>query len=224
MQLKVIKADGMQEEYLHTKVIAAFVNALAKLEEDNSLVARELAEAVTFYLYNKYGSSEITSGEIFSIIQTVLLSVGYDDAAVNLTEHRCKRSLLRSRLEVTKCDIDKIADALKLQQVVAVKPKTCWDKSKIINDLMTEYKLDNITARTVASMVEEKILSSGFRCVSAEFVRFLAICQTQAILSAQQQLSASPETDNTAVRRSVNNIIMDGRLRQPQKGLCPVEA
>lgn len=232
MQLKVIKADGMQEGYLHTKVIAAFVNALAKPQEDNALVARQLAEAVTFYLYNKYGRDKITSSEIFSIIQAVLSSTGCDDAAVNLTEHHCRRNLLRARVEVTKPDIQKISDAVKLRQVITAQPVNCsprcdrvatgWNKSKIINDLVTEYNLDSTTARTVASIVEEKILSSGFRCVTAEFVRFLVICQTQAILSAQQQLQHKPD-EETAASYSVNNAVMDGRLRQPQNGLCPVE-
>src|SRR4030042_186054 len=120
MQLKVIKADGTQEGYLHTKVIATFVNAFARPEEKNISIARELAEAVTFYLYSRYDRSKITSNEILSIIQAVLSSTGHDDAAANLAEHHHRRHLLRARIEVAKSDIQKISDAVKLRQDMAV--------------------------------------------------------------------------------------------------------
>ncbi len=218
-QLKVIKVDGTEEGYLHTKVFATFVNAFA--EPADASVAGELAEAVTFYLYGRYGSNKITSSEILSIIQAVLSSTGHDNAAANLAEHRCKRNLLRARVEVTKSDIQKISDVVRLRQDMAVRPVNRWNKSKIINDLVVEYNLDIITARTVASIVEEKILASGFRTVPAAFIRFLALSQAQAILSAQQQLQ--PLSVEETVASSVTNTSMDGRLRQPQKGLCPVE-
>ena len=222
MQLKVIKADGTQEGYLHTKVIATFVNAFARPEEKNTSIARELAEAVTFYLYSRYGKSKITSNEILSIIQAVLSSTGHDDAAANLAEHHHRRDLLRARVEITKSDIQKISDAVKLRQDMTIQPANCWNKSKIINDLVTEYNLDGTTARIVASMVEEKILASGLRCVPAAFIRFLVLLQTHAILSAQQQLQTRPDIEETVVS-SVNNAVTDGRLRQPQNGFCPVE-
>jgi hypothetical protein len=222
MQLKVIKADGIQEGYLHTKVIAAFANALADPAQSDCIsVARELAEAVTFYLYNKYGRDKISSSEIMSIIQAVLSSTGYNDAAVNLAEHHYRRDLLRARVEVAKSDIQRISDAVRLRQDLPLQPTAYWNKSKIINDLITEYNLDNTTARIIASMVEEKILASGFRCVPADFIRFLVLLQTQAILLAQRQLQSQPDGESAAC--SVNNATMDGRLRQPQNGLCPVE-
>ena len=229
MQLKVIKADGTEEGYLHTKVLATLVNAFAEPAENNTSVARELAEAVTFYLYGKYGSNKITSSEILSIIQAVLSSTGHNDAAANLAEHHYRRSLLRARVEITKSDIRKISDAVKQQQGSAVQPTSCWNKSKIINDLVTECNLDSATARTVASMVEEKILASGFRCMPSAFIRFLVLLQTQAILSAQQQLQSRPDEETIASSsrlspsKSVNNAVLDGRLRQQQNGLCPVE-
>jgi hypothetical protein len=220
MQLKVIKADGSQEQYLHTKVIAAFVNAFAAPEEIDTSVARQLAETVTFYLYNNYPRDKITSSEIFSIIQAVLSSTGYDNVAANLAEHRYKRNLLRARIEITKYDIQEICDSLKLRRAITAPPANRWNKSKIVNDLIAEYNLDNTTARIIASMVEEKVLNSGFRCVSTDFVRFLVVLQTQAILSAQQQMKSDVKETAFAVK---NNTLTDERLRQPQNGFCPVE-
>jgi transcriptional regulator NrdR family protein len=220
MQLKVIKADGSQEQYLHTKVIAAFVNAFAAPQEIDTSIARHLAETVTFYLYNNYPSNKITSSEILSIIQAVLSSTGYDNAAANLAEHSRKRNLLRARIEITKYDMQEVCSSIKLRKTVAAPPAIRWNKSKIINDLIAEYNLDNTTARIIASMVEEKVLNSGFRCVSTAFIRFLVVLQTQAILSAQQQMKSDIKETVSNVK---NNALTDERLRQPQKGLCPVE-
>jgi hypothetical protein len=219
MQLKVIKADGTIEGYSHTKVIAMFVNALVEPAQNNISVACELAEAVTFYLYNKHDRDNITSSEILSIIQAVLSSTGYYDAAANLAEHHYSRNLLRTRIEVAKFDIQKISDAVRLRQNITPQPVSSWNKSKIINDLIAEYNFDNITARIIASMVEEKILASGLRRLPSSFIRFLVLIQAQAILSAQQQL----QSDEKSAACSVNNAVRDERLRQPQNGLCPVE-
>jgi len=87
--------------------------------------------------------------------------------------------------------------------------------------LISEYNLDPATARTVASLVEEKILNSGFRLVTTGFVRFLTLWQTQEMLAAQQQIKTcktSSKTDSTAVY----NADTDDRIRQLQNGLCPV--
>jgi transcriptional regulator NrdR family protein len=219
MQLKVIKADGTQEDYLHTKVLATFVNAFAQPVENNISTAQELAEAVTFYLYGKYNSNKITSSEIFSIIQAALSSTGHDVAAARLTEYHYKRSLLRARLKVIKPDIKKLSDAVKAGQSITIQQENCWNKSKIIDDLIINYNLDRTTARTVASIVEEKILATGFRFVPTDFIRFLALWHTAALISAHQQLN----NKETAVS-FVNNVFKDEHLRQPQNGFCPVEA
>jgi hypothetical protein len=223
MQLRVIKADGTEEEYLHTKVIATFINAFAVPAEKNTAIAQQLAEAVTFYLYNKHGSNKITSNEISSIIKAVLSSTGFDNAADFLAEHHQRRNLLRARIQVVKVDMEKISPDTPLLKIDCCGSAASWNKSKIINDLIVEHNLQPDMARTVASLVEEKILDSGFRLVPAGFIKFLSLWQAQTILSAQQEVkiyqnAAEPDLP------PVYNAVTDGRLRQPQNGLCPVEA
>lgn len=220
MQLRVIKADGTEEEYFHTKVIATFVNAFAAPDENNTSIAQQLAEAVTFYLYNKNGSDKITSSEILSIIKAVLVSTGFGNAAEVLTEHQQRRNLLRMRVKVVKTDAKNLPASTPLLPTDPLGLAGYWNKSKIIYDLINEYNLDPTFARTVASLVEEKILDSGFRLVPTGFIKFLALWQAQAILSASQQLKTSAQSDLD----SVDNTGMDIRLRQLQNGLCPVEA
>jgi hypothetical protein len=223
MQLRVIKADGTEEEYLHTKVIATFINAFGAPAEKNTAIAQQLADAVTFYLYNKHGSNKITSSEISSIIKAVLTSTGFDNAADNLAEHHQRRNLLRARVQVVKVDMEKISPDTPLLQIDRCGPVQPWNKSKIINDLVNQYNLDPAMARTVASLVEEKILNSGFRLVPCGFIRFLAHWQMQTVLSAQQQIKTCKD-DKEINLAEVFNTVTDDRLRQPQNGLCPVEA
>ena len=75
-QLKVIKADGSIEQYLHTKVIGSFSNALDLIGEPNIFAAEQFAEAVTFHLYHNETSSSITSEQIHLMVQAVLNSTG----------------------------------------------------------------------------------------------------------------------------------------------------
>ncbi|HBG77954.1 MAG TPA: hypothetical protein DDW84_03765 [Phycisphaerales bacterium] len=212
MQLTVIKADGTQEEYLHTKVMACLVNAFGCADEGYVSAASELAETVTYYLYNQRDGDSISSGEIFSIIQAVLSSTGYDFAAENLSIHNQKRNLLRTRIEITKINTE--SDSFELPGEA-----DCWNKSKIVHDLQIERRLDIATARTIASMVEEKIINSGIRNFTTDFIKFLVISQTQAIISAQQQLKLSANAEKNVFE---NDMATDGHLRQSQKGLCPV--
>jgi len=71
-QLKVIKADGSFEEYLHTKVMGTINNALGEVDLANIDIAEEFAEVVTFFLYNQYNRRTVASGDIFSMIKVVL--------------------------------------------------------------------------------------------------------------------------------------------------------
>ena len=74
MQLKVIKADGSVEEYLHTKIIGAISIALASVDQADTCIAEELAEAVTYFLYHKRSRRQISSSEIFSIVEAEISS------------------------------------------------------------------------------------------------------------------------------------------------------
>ncbi|OQA03135.1 MAG: hypothetical protein BWY69_00638 [Planctomycetes bacterium ADurb.Bin401] len=212
MQLEVIKADGSQEPYLHTKVIATFVNAFVEPAEKNTFLASQLAESVTFYLYNNHGSDTVTSSEIFSIIKAVLSSTGFDFAAQIISEHHCRRNLLRSRVQVVKKSpgSDNIAE-----NTVA------WNKSKIISDLIAEHNLDSATARTIASLVEEKILNSGFNLVPTDFIKFLMLWLMQTFVNTDPQ-NVTMHRKKENILNMNSNAVMDDRLRQQQNGLCPV--
>jgi transcriptional regulator NrdR family protein len=188
MQLKVIKTDGSVEEYLHTKIIGTISTALSAIGRADIYVAEELAEVVTFYLYKRQHRRTANISEIFSIIKAVLASTGHEEAAAALSEHNFERRLKRSRVEVVSVDVEKLADAEMLCQNDHPDRRSRWDKTRIVKDLMEKYDVSRQTARTIASMVEEKIFNMGLTLVSASLIKQLVLSDTAAVLRAHNQL------------------------------------
>jgi transcriptional regulator NrdR family protein len=188
VRLKVVKADGSIEEYLHTKVIGTISNALACDGQADIYIAEQLADVVTYSLYHGKNQRTVTSSEILSIIKAILTATEYEDAAVALSEHHFNRKLKRSRTEVVSIDIQQLADAEMLYGVQQSPHRSRWDKSKIVNCLVTNYDVSRQTARTIASMVEEKIFNMGLTSVPASLVKQLVLSDAAALLRAQRQL------------------------------------
>jgi len=190
-QLKIIKADGSLEEYSHTKVMGTINNALCRIEQTDIYFAEQLAEVVTYFLYDQQNRRSITSSEIFSIIKAVLTATNYEDAAIGLSEHHFERKLKRSRTEVVSIDIQELTDAELLAEAEGTNSRNRWDKSKIVEDLLTKYDLCQPTARAIASMVEEKIFNMGINLVPSSLIKQLVLGDTATVLRAQQQLQTA---------------------------------
>lgn len=221
IQLKVIKADGSVEEYLHTKLMATLNNALGSVGEIDVFLAEQLAEAMTFFLYHNSNQSQVTSNKILSMTKAILTSTGYSSAASALSEHHHMRNLYRSRIEVVKINVQTLSDAAELADIRHRGLTDRWNKSKIIADLVVEQHLDHSTARVIASMVEDKIINSHLRCVSCSLIKQLVLSDTIAILNAKEHLQASSSQHETLEQQ--DHAGREARLRQRQKGLCPVE-
>ncbi len=188
MQLKVIKADNSVEEYLHTKVIGTISNALAHIGQADICIAEQLAEVVTYFLYHKQRPRGVTSGEIFSIIKAVLTETGHGEAAIALNEHHFERKLKRSRIEVVSVDIQQLSDAELLCKAEELASRSRWNKSRIVEGLVTKHGVDRQTARMIASMVEQKVFSMGITLVPASLVKQLVLGDAAAVLRAEHQL------------------------------------
>ncbi len=188
-QLKVIKADGGIEQYLHTKVIGTISKAIEQVGFGDIYITEELAGVVTYYLYHKQDKTTITSSEILSIVKVVLTATGYEDVAITLNDYHFHRKLQRKRIEVVSIDVSELADA----ELICHSPnlRIGWNKSVIVNDLVQKHDLCYLTARTIASMVEEKILNMTVTLVSTSLIKQLVLADTAAVLRAQQQLQAT---------------------------------
>lgn len=187
-QLKVIKADGAVEEYLHTKIIGTINNALGMTGQADIVIAEQFAEVVTYFIYHQQNTRSITSSEIFSIIKVVLAATGYEKAAAALSEYHFERKLKRSRTEVVSIDIQKLTDAELLSRAEASGSRCRWDKSRIVEDLIANHNLCRQTARMIAAMVEEKIFNMGITLVPSSLIKQLVLGDAANILRAQEQL------------------------------------
>ncbi len=190
MQLKVVKADGTAEQYLHTKVMGTVSNALGKVGRADIYIAEQLAEVVTYYLYRRENQHRVASGEVLSIVKAVLTSTGHEEAAIALSEHHFERRLKRSRIEVASVDIQDLADAERLCEGEESGDKSRWDKARIVRDLVTKHGVPRKTARAIASMVEEKIFNMGITLVPASLIKQLVLGDAAAVLRAQRQLQS----------------------------------
>jgi transcriptional regulator NrdR family protein len=189
MQLKVVKADGAVEQYLHTKVMGTINNALGRIGQADTYIAEELAEVVTYYLYHRQDRHNVTSDEVFSVIKAVLAATGHEEAAIALSEHHFERKLKRSRVEVVGFDIQELTDAELFYNVQETDGRSRWDKARIVNDLVVENGFTRQTARMIASMVEEKILNMGITRVPVSLIKQLVLNDAAAVLRAQSALS-----------------------------------
>lgn len=187
-QLKVIKSDGSIEKYVHTKVIGTICNALDHTDTADVYVAEQLADVVTYYLYHQPNRRSATSNEIHSIIKAVLTATGYDAAAVKLSEHHFERKIKRSRIEVISIDIHEHTDPRRLSGARETGARSRWDKSRIVDWLVTKNHINRDTARAIASMVEERILNLGIVQVPTSLIKQLVLNETASVLQAQDQL------------------------------------
>jgi transcriptional regulator NrdR family protein len=188
MRIKVIKADGSVEEYLYTKVVGTINNALSAVDQADVDVAEQLAEVVTYFLYHEKKSRSVNSSEIFSVVKTALAATEFEDAAAALVERHFQRRLKRSRIEVVSVDIHELTDAQQIAGAGGLVQKTRWDKSIIVNDLVAKYGLCQQTARTIASMVEEKVFGMEISLVPSSLIKQLVLSDAAAVLRAQHQL------------------------------------
>jgi hypothetical protein len=187
-KLSVVKADGFIEEYVHTKVIGTISNALADVGQPDICLAEQLADVVTYYLYQKENPKKVTTDEIFSIIKAVLSTTGNEEAATELSESRCMRRLKRSRIEVISVNMKELEDTGFFSEEEQFNKTRRWQKSVIVSDLVNRYGLDRQTARMIASTVEGKILGMGITLVPTSLIKQIVLNDAAAALRARKQM------------------------------------
>lgn len=187
-QLRVSKSDGSTEAYLHTKVLGTINNAMTACGQGDMVMAEDLTEVVTFYLYNKHDRAVASSGEIFAMIKAVLTATGHEEAALALTKHAFERRLRRLRTEVLAVDIREFTDAEQLFGVGRAPERAAWDKGRIVQDLTERFGMPRRTARAVASGVEEKVFRMEMTMVPLSLIKQLVLGEAAALLHAEREL------------------------------------
>ncbi|MBN1795826.1 MAG: hypothetical protein JW804_04070 [Sedimentisphaerales bacterium] len=190
-QLKVRKADSSIERYMHTKVMHTISQALAEVSKSEMSVIENLAEVVTYFLYSRHKECEIASSEILSAIKVSLAATGYEDAAEALSRHHFNRRLGRGRIEVLNLNVNQVSDLSTMFLFQDSYERLQWDKSVIVDDLVNKHGLARQSARTVAYMVEEKVLNLGLTQIPKSYVKQIVLSDTAAVMRAETQLQTA---------------------------------
>ena len=190
-QLKIIKADGSCEQYLHTKVMGTISRVLEGIGRADIFTAEQLADIVTYYLYEQKSERRIRSCDVFSIVKIVLSETGNEDAAIALNDYYFTRKLRRSRIEVIDAKMDKPADIEKYSRTEGNMATSRWNKTSIVDYLTEKFSVERNCARAIAAMVEEKILAMGLSRVSRSLIKQLVLTNTALVLRADRQTQIS---------------------------------
>jgi hypothetical protein len=174
MQIQVLKANGSQEPYLHTKVLGTLHKAMALSDPESLEKAQSIADAITYYLYHHGGPHEISTEQIHQLILRALDSTGHEVTAELMDQHRLHRSLQRNRIEVI--DGDMIG----------------WNKVFIVSWLIDNYGIDHLMARAIAGTVEEQVMQLGLTRIRKSLVRHLTVTNAEQLLEADRQLTEMP--------------------------------
>ena len=175
MQIRITKADGSTEAYLHTKVLGSLHRAMAAVQSDCLETAQMLSDAVTYYLYRRFKGETLTTDQVHQMILTVLKGAGFTSAAEALTAHRLNRRLQRRRISVSDGEWP------------------AWDKGLIVQDLIEHYRVEEALARVIAGSVEEKILRMGAAHIRKGLIRHLVMTDMEDLLDAHYELTATEE-------------------------------
>ena len=212
MPLKVTKSDGSAEVYLHTKVMGSISAAMGDSGFYQEGMTEHLAEAVTEYIFRRYGSAPVCTDEIHAMIEAVLSETGYYEAALALHEHRLTRPINRCRTEVIhrlKTGHNDPAMSGKRQNEEEEYLTRPWNKSIIVKFLETEYGLESPLARAVAGAVEEKILRMGCRRVFASVVRAMVENDLWAMKQAEQAFVKQSEEESELYASRMGNPVSE---------------
>ena len=172
MQIRITKANGSTESYLHTKVLGSLHRALAAVESDCLETAQMLSDAVTYFLYRRCQGQTLTTDQIHEMILTILQGAGFVAAAESLNGYRLNRRLQRRRISVSDSDWP------------------AWDKGLIVQHLTERYQIDRPLARAIAGSVEEKILRMGVGHIRKGLIRHLMMIDMENMLDAHHELTA----------------------------------
>jgi len=188
MQVRVIKADGSKESYLHTKIIRTLSRVIDIDFEGSICLAEELAEALTYYIYSYTKTDLIYSYNIHSMLLAMITDTGYENYGSALQEHHINRVALRKRIEVVTID-DPFEAGIGFCD--PNERSSRWNKSIIVNCLESIYGLEHYIARTIAGEVEGKVLHLGTYKISRSLIKQLVISEASAMLNAQAQLNGN---------------------------------
>ena len=165
----VRKRDGAIVPFDRTKIAEAIFKAVQAVGDDDRFLADELAGVVCLFLRRHYSGEPPGIEEIQDMVEKVLIETGHAKIAKAYILYRDRRAQVRRKLQVHK-SVDRPDMRVQTGSGDQAEP---WDKARIARALEVEAQLDRDVARKVATAVEQRVLSSGFRKLTTHLIREL---------------------------------------------------
>jgi hypothetical protein len=152
----LVKSDGGVEAFERSKLRRCIELAMRASRRDPH-IADALSRAIELHLRDWPDRRPPTTEHVFHCVQRALSETGLDPAAQFLSRHRRSRAGRRSALVVIGAG------------GVDSRPAP-WKKSLVSDLLERRHGLSRSTARILAGEIEERVLSLGYRVVTARLI------------------------------------------------------
>ncbi|MBI4650863.1 anaerobic ribonucleoside-triphosphate reductase [Candidatus Desantisbacteria bacterium] len=171
----VKKRNGDIVSFNKKKIAEAIFKAAQAVGGEDRLLADELAEAVSLYLKKEYNDLVPGVEEIQDIVEKVLIETGHAKTAKAYILYRDKRNKIRKLKEGSAPEVDTSSPAESTDISLFVRRSeddiVGWDKHKIISALIHETGLSSNIAQFISHEVEEQIIYSKIRTITAPLIR-----------------------------------------------------
>jgi len=177
------KRDGKVVSFDKAKIAEAIFKAAQAVGGEDRQLADHIADAVTLYLSRKFGSAVPTVEDVQDAVEKVLVEMGHAKTALAYARYRDKRTRIRRLKGGDVAEVvDEIMTArremrdttdLSLFVRTSEEDLSGWSRQRIVDALVLETGLDRNVARAISMEVEQQIVSSKIKVVTAPLIREL---------------------------------------------------
>jgi len=178
------KRDGKIVAFERDKITEAIYKAAQSVEGEDRSLAENIAASVELFIAKESPSQIPSVEDIQDAVEKVLIELGHAKTALAYVRYRDKRTRIRNLREGRSQDIiDEILTARRearrettdLSLFVRTSDETIleWDRQRIVEALMRETSLDRRLAETISMEVEQQIIVSKIKYLTAPLVREL---------------------------------------------------
>jgi anaerobic ribonucleoside-triphosphate reductase len=178
----VRKRSGKIVQFDRKKITTAIFKAAEEVGGKDREIAERLTDEVLLYLYSEKGDNLPEVEEIQDAIEKILVERGHARTAKAFILYRDRRHQARRKEEVRdiaglerKRRFAKLKDATDIAVFVRTSEDDMivWDRERIIETLVREAQLDVTKAEKISREVEDQIILSNTKVITAPLIREL---------------------------------------------------
>jgi ribonucleoside-triphosphate reductase len=177
----VRKRSGKIVQFDRKKITTAIFKAAEEVGGKDREIAERLTDEVLLYLYTEKGDNLPEVEEIQDAIEKILVERGHARTAKAFILYRDRRHQVRRKKEPTelagleKKRAQRTFDATDIAVFVRTSgdDMVVWDRERIIETLVREAALDVTMAEKISREVEDQIVLSGIKVITAPLIREL---------------------------------------------------